>query len=524
MKLRCGIKKVGASTVVLDFPDRQALGSVNVRDFGAVGDGITDDTAAIQAAINTQYPVKLGVARYLVTDTLTFPLVSGSTVRYAGIISGSGMVQTAEILDGSVIRGTILVTPATFAKPLFYAYSSRDLIFKDFTVYGPGKAHAGSIAFHFNRYNRYWKFSNIAISDWQTGIQSSGATAAQGNDSECMYDNVHFNNITYCTRMYNSQAYNWHFYGCCFDPTTDYTCKVETAGGYSGNKIRLHGCHVGSTVKIFDVRASQGHVSVEGSHFESGAVGTDPPTIFDAGTIASTASVGCTLIGNEFNYGSCKDDTTTPFIQTNCEGPLVMTGNTINHPNPLIMTSKSIVFNGNYWMYEPQIYRSDALTIWPPSIEQGEFYLYYNGVGGDSVARVPQFVPFRYKGMTETYDTAVPTTGSYRWGAKIWKTDVAAGGSPGWVCTESGTYSAATDNTGDTDGSTNVITGMTDTSDFFVGEYVDVSAGFAGTGPYLVVSKTATSLTLDTNSNAAQANITVNTSDPVWKALANVAA
>jgi hypothetical protein len=53
--------------------------TVSVKDFGAVGDGVTDDTAAIQAALTYAGTIKCGVyvpgssASYLVTDEFTVP-------------------------------------------------------------------------------------------------------------------------------------------------------------------------------------------------------------------------------------------------------------------------------------------------------------------------------------------------------------------------------------------------------------------------------------------------------------------
>jgi hypothetical protein len=112
-----------------------------------------------------------------------------------------------------------------------------------------------------------------------------------------------------------------------------------------------------------------------------------------------------------------------------------------------------------------------------------------------------------------------PTAGTWRRGDVIYSSDQAASTSMGDACVLSGTFSAATDNTGDTDGSTGVITGMTDTSDFFVGEFVTASAGFASTGPHRILAKTASSITVDASSNSSQSNITVSTPDPTFKAL-----
>lgn len=45
--------------------------SVSVKDFGAVGDGVTDDTIAIQAAINAQVPLHFGGDTYKITSPIT---------------------------------------------------------------------------------------------------------------------------------------------------------------------------------------------------------------------------------------------------------------------------------------------------------------------------------------------------------------------------------------------------------------------------------------------------------------------
>ena len=128
------------------------------------------------------------------------------------------------------------------------------------------------------------------------------------------------------------------------------------------------------------------------------------------------------------------------------------------------------------------------------------------------------------EGRRVTSLSAVPTTGTWVQGDSVYITPVASG-TREVVCVDPGTFSSATDSTGDTDGSTAVITGMTDTSDFLVGEFVTPSAGFPSTStPYKILALTATTMTLDTNSDSVQSNITVVTIDPVFKISATIAA
>ena len=120
---------------------------------------------------------------------------------------------------------------------------------------------------------------------------------------------------------------------------------------------------------------------------------------------------------------------------------------------------------------------------------------------------------------------AIPSVGTWRQGQILYNRLPAAAGTIGWSGTKEGTFSSATDATGDTDGSTAVITGMTDTSDFFVGQYVTVSLGFASaTEPYQIRAITATTMTLELNSNSSQTNVTVATIDPVFKTFGTIAA
>jgi hypothetical protein len=69
------------------------------------------------------------------------------------------------------------------------------------------------------------------------------------------------------------------------------------------------------------------------------------------------------------------------------------------------------------------------------------------------------------------------------------------------------------DTTGDTDhdgpGAANIITGMAATTLFAVGSLVTVSSGFASTGPFLIQSKTDTTITVDSNATSTASNVTV---------------
>jgi hypothetical protein len=81
--------------------------SVSVKDFGAVGDGVTDDTAAIQTAINASVAKELFLpaGNYLVTSSLIFP-TSGDNVRSIALVGEQGTVVAAAALTTISFTGS----------------------------------------------------------------------------------------------------------------------------------------------------------------------------------------------------------------------------------------------------------------------------------------------------------------------------------------------------------------------------------------------------------------------------------
>ena len=65
--INCSPKNHWPTYTSLDFSDKTV---VNIKDFGAIGDGKTNDTAAIQKAINRADKIFIPKGKYLISDTL----------------------------------------------------------------------------------------------------------------------------------------------------------------------------------------------------------------------------------------------------------------------------------------------------------------------------------------------------------------------------------------------------------------------------------------------------------------------
>lgn len=100
------IELVGVNGGTSNRPLNEVLGNVaNVKDYGAVGDGVADDTVAIQAAISNSLnlPAYLPAGKYRITDELIVGARSRALMGDTPIMrNDSYSVNTVIIWDGGV--------------------------------------------------------------------------------------------------------------------------------------------------------------------------------------------------------------------------------------------------------------------------------------------------------------------------------------------------------------------------------------------------------------------------------------
>lgn len=132
-----GLVKSTGSTTARSLANRFA-DVVNVKDFGAVGDGVADDTAAIQAAIKTAFIQQKNVyfpfAIYAISSTIIIPQYFDYTSKGIEIDCGNSnfkMMADVTLFTSGYYNSGVLVT--NFGTPLDSHYS-QGIVLKNFHI------------------------------------------------------------------------------------------------------------------------------------------------------------------------------------------------------------------------------------------------------------------------------------------------------------------------------------------------------------------------------------------------------
>lgn len=269
------------STGAVNRPFNQKLAeTISVKDFGAVGDGVTDDTAAIQATITAVFNkssvsggyqvggvVYFPKGRYRITSTLT-GLTDGITIR--GEPSGLDSVPLTQAASGSMIFCDNAVT----GFPMFTVNDGGPITIQDIGLNGTQTV------------------TNSTCILTGTGSVNTGIT--QGHFSNVRFTG--FSNVFVGAKMFDCS-----FYDCGFEYNT--TCFNLIGGTYTGlGGMKFVSCiFFGGASSVFSLGSAAVLDNVVFSaciftYDTSQTVNNDIFQVYDA-TLSNVAFSACNFIG-----------------------------------------------------------------------------------------------------------------------------------------------------------------------------------------------------------------------------------
>lgn len=211
--------------------------SVSVKDFGAVGDGVTDDTAAIQAAVTAARHVYFPVGIYKTSSTITVT----KTCRLSGAVSSFADTTSGAVISYAGTGAAVSITPVT----KIYNSVVENLVIQ---AAGTALTSATAIGLLLTSSN-YGVFQNVVVREFGSGIGIK-VTATVGSIG----------------------AYN-HFIGCMlWGNKTGFSINGVATGSADYASVILGGTVIGTGVAgsvglIVDQYAAE--MTVYGTDFET---------------------------------------------------------------------------------------------------------------------------------------------------------------------------------------------------------------------------------------------------------------
>jgi hypothetical protein len=376
-------------------------GPVNVKWFGAKGDGSSDDTAAIQLAIdaliNIGGAVFMPAGNYFITNTLA-------------IKSGISLIGE-ETQNSTINSGTTLSYAGTGIAIQCYKYindpavgyidTSSNIIIKGFFLRDSN--NTGSMGLDLQGF-RWCKLENVAVYGFEKGLHTNqnyyatyrnlifngyrkNAIHAENQDNNTIWEKIEVGNASVANLLHAalfSYAYNINL--------TNFSCETNTTHG-----VNIEHCR---------------GVVVAGFYYEATA-----PSLTSA--LLLTSCQGVSVTGGAFQgglktlrgiFGSGTDD-------------VMITGNWFNGFTGASVVNGSVVLgdNKNFLQFSN---KTDELN--------GDYDRIFDaGQGGG------ELIGFRHVDWC-MYDNA-PTSGDWKRGDILWRKTAETGKSLGFICTATGT-------------------------------------------------------------------------------------
>jgi hypothetical protein len=318
---------------------------VSVKDFGAVGDGVTDDTSEIQAAIDA---APEGGAIYFPNGT--YAISAALIVDKAITLYGDGPGKWYDSLGGSIIKQTditenVFTLRASLAQYAFGQYGLNNVNFRDLAITGPSSASRCARGIGCDTtvnggdyHIRECTFTNIQVRFCQTGIELVGI---------CYLNDFYGGVISQCDTgfaLYRGAASDrggqTRFFGTTIDLITD-ACVQWNTDTNSGD-LSMFGCTLADAAYGI-VSNEEAQLTISGCSFENNTkTGSLGAGIYIEVQEASPASDSAkTIIGNKFSFNDASiwiDKTTATGASNTWSWPMLIDGNTFVDATALRIT------------------------------------------------------------------------------------------------------------------------------------------------------------------------------------------
>jgi hypothetical protein len=234
-----GFKQTGAAGVlpgaVGKTLNNKMQDLVSVKDFGAIGNGTADDTAAIQAAINLACTnggmVYLPAGTYKISAALVFSMNSNviDPIKRPSM-RGDGMAATSIIQTGN-FRGIEVIgydpQPAGYCE------------FDSFSLYGPALDVQGMVF----KDIAFVTVNNVYLAGWAVGLYGINVLSSSFTDMEIRFNYGGFYFESNAAFGFVSEPNAIYMAGCTVGNNTAFGGKVIGAGtfNYIGGSIESNG-------------------------------------------------------------------------------------------------------------------------------------------------------------------------------------------------------------------------------------------------------------------------------------------